>query len=158
MNKKGQIFEFTQKTIFWMMAGVIITAIVFTFAFMIANYKDKLMDVSLQLRAETIALRFTNIPECFAYQDPETGRVYPKVIDLSKFNDEQMVQCYFTDPEREYRDYHFGLTLENERLFVSTNKYVVVENFVIYKNVFVKDEGGLREDRLKISVQKEIQK
>ena len=106
MNRKAQ-FEVARKTIYWMIAGFLIVVIIFAFALMIATYKNRLTYVPPQLKADFIALRFTNIPECFAYQDLITKRVYPGVIDINKFDETRLFKCYHTDPVTGNQDYNF---------------------------------------------------
>ena len=101
--------------------GIVIAVVLLAFAITIANYKNNLTEVPPKLKASLIAMRFTNIPECFAYQDPETGRVYPGIIDLSKFTNEQMENCY---PTQSTHEINFKLRLQNKGLEILTNNYV----------------------------------
>lgn len=131
------VFDFTRKTIFWTLAGVVITIVVFAFVLGISGYLNKLTYVPEKLRAEFISLRFANIPECFAYQDPDTGRVYPGVLDLSKFTNEQMDNCYKTEPEKGYKDYNFRLKLKKNGAEVHSNNYFghAGDDFTLFKTV-----------------------
>ena len=154
MNRKAQ-FEVARKNIYWMIAGFIIAMIVLAFALTIANYKNQLTSLPPELKASLIAMRFANIPECFAYQDPETGRVYPRIIDLSKFNEEHLTQsCYSTAGTDEI---NFGLELLERDLSIKTNNYYNhddIDNFV--PEVLVKDGDQLTPDVLVIHVQVKI--
>jgi len=91
MNQKG-IFDVTRKSIYWMIAGIVITLVVLGFMMTLSSYKSKLISLPEGLRGEFIALRFTNIGECFAYQNE--GQTESGTIDLSKFNIEGMQRCY----------------------------------------------------------------
>jgi hypothetical protein len=149
-----EIYEASRKSIFWMIAGFVIVIIVFAYGFVLSGYTGKLTHISPQLRAEFIALRFANIPECFAYQDPVNGRVYPKVIDLMKFHPQQMDRCYFTDPEEGYKDYNFRLELVGQNISLASNNYFHQDDFILSKKVQVrKNDGTLAEDILNIKVQ-----
>lgn len=158
MNRKGEAspFDVARKAIYWLIAGTIITMVVFVYAFSLVGYKNQLVYIPPQLPAELISLRFTNIPECFAYQDAATGRVYPGIIDLNKFNDGVMEDCYHTEAEKGYEDYNFRLQLEKKGNTIRTNNYFNKDDFTIIKKVLVKDGMNLVEDNLLIYVQEKI--
>ena len=156
MNKKGQ-FEAARKTIFWLIMGFIITMIIIAYAILLAGYRNKLTYTPPDMKAEFIALRFSNIPECFAYSDPVNGRVYPGVIDINKFTKEQMDKCYFTEENEGYKDYNFGLSLKNQGKEVITNNYFNKDDFTIIKTVLVVTENGTwMDDTLYVYVQEKI--
>ena len=150
------IFGIARKTIFWMIAGFLIVMVILGFAIVLGSYQSKLTYLSPKLKADLISLRFANIPECFAYQDPVSGRVYPGIVDLNKFNNEQLFGCYHTNPEKGFKDYNFGLKLLNEDKFVHTNKYYNKIDFTITKKVLVKNGDEISKDDLYIYVQKII--
>ncbi len=155
MDKKGQ-FSYARKAIFWTVILVVITMIILFFAFMVANYKNSLADVPPKLRAELISLRFTNIPECFAFQ--ESGKTMPNVIDLEKFNEEQMNKCYRTAGSEGIKTINFRLTLVESGEEIITDKYFHHDKpgFIINKEVLVWKNGELVKDLLRIFVQEKI--
>ncbi len=155
MNRKAQ-FEPARKTIYWMMVGVVITIVVIAFAMIMASYKNKLTYVPEKLRAELISLRFVDAPECFAYQDSITGRVYPGTIDLSKFDNKTLFDCYHTEKEKGYKDYNFRLFLVGENKTLRTNNYFYKDDFTLFKSVLVKKGEQLVNDELRIYVQEKI--
>lgn len=148
-NKQGQ-FEL-RKMIYWMIAGVVITMVIFAFAMIISSYKNKLTIVPPKLRVELISLRFVNAPDCFAYQDEITGRVYPGVIDLSKFNEGRMDRCY---QSKSTKNFNFQLVLDNRTL--NTDEWKHKTDFTLFKNILVKEGEELKSTRLKIYVQEKI--
>jgi len=153
MNKKAQ-FEVARKSIYWMIAGFVITLVVIGFVLIIVNYRNALTEFPPELNAEFISLRFTNIPECFAYQDAETKRVYPGIIDLEKFTTERMEQsCYKTDPEKGHGTFNFELELRDKGVAIKTNNYFNAPVFTLRRNVFVKDANGISKDELLIHTQ-----
>lgn len=135
MDKKAQ-YEFGKKFIYWMIAGVVVSAVIVFTAFVISGYSDRLTSVPPELEADLISLRFTNIPECFAYQD-SSGRVYTSSIDLTKFNQERLNGCYSTDEELGRRDFNFELDLDGKKL--ETNKFFDITHFTLRRKVMVKD-------------------
>ncbi|MFH1682953.1 MAG: hypothetical protein ABIA37_04100 [Candidatus Woesearchaeota archaeon] len=152
MNNRAQ-FDVARKTIYWMMAGVVITIVVIAFAFVMANYKNKITTIPAEVRAELLVLRFVNNGDCFAY---ENGRTFPGVIDLTRFTNETLYHCYHTEQEEGYKDYNFGLTLVNENITLRTNNYFNKVDFVITKPVLVRKGTDLTNDVLRIYVQVKI--
>lgn len=152
-DKKGQ-FDVARKTIYWMMAGVVITIVVISFALVMANYKSKITYVPPELRAELLVLRLVNNGECFAYEDGQ--RTFPGVIDLDRFNNETLYHCYHTEQEKGYHDYNFGLMLINENKTLRTNNFFNKVDFVITKPVLVRKGAELSNDLLRIEVQVKI--
>ena len=155
MNKKGST-DVAWTTIYWMLAGVVISSVVLFFAFFVAGYENDVVAVPFKLQAAMTALRFANIPECFAYQDLETKRVYPGSIDIVNFNEKQLKQCYWPDNETGRREINFQLTLQQKGLSIQTNKYSEVPEFTIVKDVSIWEDGEFREDKLRIIVQRPI--
>ena len=156
-GKKGQ-FAVARKTIYWMIAGVIMAVIIIAFAGMIAGYKNKLTAIPMEVKAELIALRFTNIPECFAYMDSETQRISPGSIDLTKFNEEHLTgSCYYTEKAKGYKDFNFKFVLHSGVApEIHTNNYFGVGSHKIRRNVRVWKDGAFTSDRLTIYVQEKI--
>ncbi len=152
MNKKAQ-FGIARKAIYWTMTAVIITAIIFAFALTVAKYKNNLTRVPIEIKAEFISLRFTNIPECFAYQNSETNLVFPGTIDLEKFTNEQFLNCYNAGPSN-LRMLDFRLKLQDLDKEVKTAKYGNLVEDTIFKEVLVKKDEELVKDQLIIYIQK----
>jgi len=154
-GKKGEsAFEVAETSIFYIVILPIIALIVIAFVFFLNSYANKLAAVPDEIKAEIISLRFTNIPECFAYQDLETGRVYSGTIDLEKFNEEQMNECYFTDEDIGHEDFNFRLQLASRAPeFIKTNGYFNLDHFTLNKKVIVKDGDKFVVDTLLIFVQ-----
>ncbi len=150
------IFHVARKTIYWMIAGVVIAVVVLAFAFMIGGYRNKLTQIPPELRAELIALRFTNIPECFAVVNENTRTVMTNSIDLAKFKKETMDACYRPEQEKGIKTFNFRLQLKKEGKEVITNNYFHKDDFTLTKEVLVKKEGKFVPDQLVIYVQEKI--
>lgn len=153
INKKAQ-FDFTRKSIYWMIAGFILTIVVIAYVFVLAGYNSKLTYVDPKLRAEFLSLRFINNPDCFAYQDKETKITSSGIIDITKFTEQQLYNCYHTEKEQGYNDFNFKLVLENQQQEVITNNYFNKNDFTLYKEVVVRGKNTvLTKDRMIIYVQ-----
>jgi hypothetical protein len=156
MNKKGEdgsAYDLTRKSVYWAVAGVMLVIAVMIYVYFIGSMDSRLTYVSPKVYAEAISQRFANIPGCFAYQDPETERTYPGVIDLTKFTQDQMQKCYQTDLEKGYEDYNFRLLLKNKKVQVTTNNYFNADEFTLTKKVLLRDGENLILDEMIIYVQ-----
>lgn len=149
MNNKAQ-FEL-RKMIYWTVAMIVITMVVLASAMIMSSYGAKLKEVLPDLRAELISLRFVNTPECFAYQDLGTGRVFPGMIDLSKFNEETLNRCYQSGDRK---NFNFQLVLGDKKL--ETDKWVNVWDFILSKEVLVKDGEEIKPMTLEVYVLEKI--
>ena len=157
LNKKAQ-FDVARKTIYWMLAGIMITVVVFAFAMIIGSYKGSLTNVPANLRSELISLRFANVPECFAYQDNASNVVFPGIIDLKKFNEATLKECYSTEGTGGIKVFNFRLKIQQQGTEILTDKYYNLDqaDLTIYKEVLVKNGNNLEKDQLAIYVQERI--
>jgi hypothetical protein len=150
--KKAQV---SSQVIAWTIMVIIITGLLFGLFLVINTYTNKQAEISPRLQSEIIALRFANIPECFAFEDKNTGRVYPGLINLEKFNNEQLSKCYHTKEIGGFWTYNFELKLQQSEVKINTDKYVGSNNpaFTLFKEVAVKDGEEIIKDTLAIYVQ-----
>ncbi len=153
MNKKAQ-FEAARKTIYWMIAGVVIAMVVIGFAIVIAGYKNRLTEIPEELDAKFIALRFTNSEDCLAYQDPISGRVIPGMIDANKLTNDQINLCYLTEEKKGHYVYNFGLEIGGKS--IHTNNFYNDIDFTIQYDVLLNTGGTVTQETLIVSVQKSI--
>lgn len=162
MNKKAQdtspIFDPTEKSIYWLIAGVLVTIIVAIVIFTFSSYKNKLTYVPPPLPVEFLALRFTNIPECFAYVDKNTGQIYANSIDITKFNQEVLNRCYATEPEKGIKTFNFRLKLASSDQELLTNNYFHDDSpdLSMEKTILMFKDGKFQRDTLTIYVQEKI--
>jgi hypothetical protein len=146
MSKKGQ-FEL-RKMIYWTIAIIVITIVIFAFVMILSQYQGNLTKVPPRLKAELISLRFVNAPECFAYRDEI--KVYPGVIDMDKFNEERLSGCYQSGSTQ---NFNFQLVLEDKTL--ETDEWFNAVSDTLYKEVLIKGEE-MRKATLIIYVQEKI--
>ena len=155
LNKKGQGFDVARKTIYWILASILISVVVLAFAFGIAGYREKITRTPPELPAALIALRFTNIEECFAVIDSNTKAVITGTVDLQKFNEDTLLKCYATEQEQGFRTFNFRLKLVNSDKEIITNNYFNRDNpkLTLMKEVLVKKDQGWLKDQLIVYVQ-----
>ncbi len=153
--KRAQ-FDVARKTIYWMIAGIVITLVVIAFAFTLGSYRNKLTQVAPELRAELLSLRIVHNPYCFVWID-KFGVVHEGIIDLTKFTSAQMDLCYAPEKERGFQDFNFRLRLEQRGVEVMSNNYFHKDDFTLFKEVLVRDsQGVVIKDRLIIYVEEKI--
>lgn len=99
--------------------------------------------------------RFYNSPNCFAYQDENSWRVYSKLIDLEKFRNKEIMQRCFPSTNFKYA-FKFELEyIENqEKVITSTPNWVEISNFRLeQKNVLVYFNNKIKNAKLSIFIQ-----
>jgi hypothetical protein len=141
---------------FWLLFTFFVVGSFVLFAGATSMFKNRILTIPPNLHADLISQRFTNIPECFAFQDESTGRVYPGILDLNKFNQDQLNRCYITDEERGIKEFNFRLKLKDTE--ITTNKYFShdKDKLTLFKEVLIKDADSLQKDQLIIYVQERI--
>ncbi len=157
MNRKGQIseYEFTKEAVHLLIALFLIGLILGAFVALEVKMEARFTNVDPEMKAEFVTLRFANIPECFAYEDPVTGRVYPGVVDIEKFTEGQLFDCYHTAEVKEegVKEFNFRLTFSEREGELITNHYYHNNAFVLSREVLVLEEGVMKPDKLIIFVQ-----
>jgi len=155
MSNKAQ-FDSAVKTVYWIIAGFVIVTVVLVFAITLAGYKDRLTAVPPELKAELTSFRFTNNADCFALQETNTGKTMAGIIDLKKFNQSVLDNCYKTDDDViGIRQMNFQLVLRNFDRSISTNNYknAYQDKLTIQKEVLVWSSNKMEKDTLLIYVQ-----
>ncbi|MCX6706532.1 MAG: hypothetical protein NT001_00095 [Candidatus Woesearchaeota archaeon] len=111
-------YAFTHEFPLVAVLAIIIPLAAMVFAIFVTGYQ--VQENSFLGNSENVVIqsRFFNSPLCFAYQDTATNRVYPGIIDLSKFGQERMDLCYEV-PEN-YISGCFRIQLKN----LDTNKII----------------------------------
>ena len=152
MTDEG-IFDVASAFMFWTIAIFMITVVILTFAFVMGGYQNKLTKVPSELQADLIALRFINIPECFAAEQDSV--VMAGVIDITKFTKERFQACYDTEPREGIKTFNFRLELKQGKAILSDN-YFHNDKFILQKEVLVLQGGKGINDQLVIHVQEKI--
>jgi len=153
---EDDIFDVGRKTIYWMIAGFVMAMVMIAYVMIIGGYKARLTEVPNEIKSEFIALRFVNNPDCFAYQDPVTKRVFPFSIDVTKFKEEKRIdKCYLTEKEKGYKTFNFKLSL-GQYGSLQTNNYFEAPQSQKEYSVLVWDGAKFERDTLFIDVQETL--
>jgi hypothetical protein len=91
LNKKGSEQQgFTPWHL--LMAGVVFLIMGFLLFIIMKQYTDAFLVYDKEIPKNIYAYRAINT--CLAYQDPFTGRFYPGIIDVRKYNQRTLDNCY----------------------------------------------------------------
>ncbi len=148
-----------QEMFFYIIVGIIFTGMIFFLIFGIGTFKDRLVKTPPQLEAELLSLRFTSLPECFAYKD-EKGIMQPGILDAQKFNQDVLDKCYFTVRKQGFKSFSFRLQLQGADKELMTNHYKLNDrdDFTLIRQVLLRNSSGQHEDVLTIYVQHRLEK
>ena len=97
---------------FQFLAFGIATGIVMLIALFYVYGEGSQHEIPKGLEEMILAHRFSSTYNCFAYVEPLTGRTHPGVIDLLKFTENQMKNCYAS---AQYKS-EFNLTINQLNL------------------------------------------
>lgn len=137
-----------RKIIFYMAAAFAVTISFLFLAFVIPVNKAEIAIIPLDLENYLLSQRFFTSPTCFAFQDPETGRVSLGVIDMAKFNQANLDICYDT---RNTEVKAFRLTLDG--ITLETKNWEGFLDRAEITKVSVYDSGTIRKAEFLIQVQ-----
>jgi len=109
-SKKGSGYILGKKPLHLIIYLFFLTFTFLIFSFTITTEVGSTNTIPDNVETTVLISRFLNSPDCFAYQDEDTGRVYTGIIDLEKFNEATLEKCYFVDKDGPWA---FKLTLES---------------------------------------------
>jgi hypothetical protein len=93
-SKKGSGYILGKKPVYFIIVVLFLSVSFLLFSFAISSNISTSNKIPENVRLTVMVNRFLNSPECLAYMDDETGRVYPGIVDLSNFDNKHMVNCY----------------------------------------------------------------
>jgi len=88
MRKNGFI-----RAPFWIVNCIIILIFSFAMVMIITQFEDSLLE-NTDLQYYTLSQRIFNSRHCFAYHNSVLKRTTPGTIDLQKFNQDRMDECF----------------------------------------------------------------
>lgn len=141
-----------RKMIFY---GIFAVVAVFAFLLMvwvIPTSSSNIGDTPVGLEEYLALQRFLNSPLCFALQDKEINKAYPRIIDLKKFGNARLDTCY-NQAYTKSKAYRLMLTYNSKDIAVNTKNWEgFAENSkVMY--VYVYDEGNIQRSKLLVEIQ-----
>ena len=110
-GKKSQIAS--RKIVFYIIAAIVISIAFLLLVLIIPSKKSEIAIIPDGLENYLLTQRFFNSPSCFAFafQDEKTSRAYPWIIDLAKFNQNNLNDCYDAN-NKDVKAYRLTLSYE----------------------------------------------
>ena len=131
-SKRGSGYILGKKPMYFIILLICLTISLILFNFALMKEISSTTVIPDNLEMTILINRFLNSPDCFTYQDKETGRTYSGVIDLEKFTDKTLEKCYST---KDSNLKAFKLTLESLNPDIASKFDTEIErNFVLTPN------------------------
>ncbi|GEM_PF-4137792 len=154
-TKKGQgVFDFSSKSISWMILGSIAALVFVAFAIVLGVHQVNLSTSSVSLNIDSLLFRFTE--QCFAIEDDSRNVLVHNSIDLEKFTQENFNKCYTTNSQTGAKSLNFELVLPHLTKKIATNNYFSKADRTISTTVKVKEGSEIKERELIINVQENL--
>lgn len=109
MNKKSDI-AVEKALIYGFVVAILLSVLFIVLVFILGVDVVGYTKITPGLEEFIFIQRFLNSPQCFVYQEKDTGIFKPRVVDWSKFNEYSPNKCYSTSNENVAA---FGFILHN---------------------------------------------
>ncbi|MDP6547350.1 MAG: hypothetical protein QF917_00105 [Candidatus Woesearchaeota archaeon] len=118
------------------------------------TYSDRseISKIPLGLEDYILVQRFLNSPSCFAFQDEDTGRIYPNILDLEKLNKVNLDNCYNID-NTNMKAYRLTIDHGKNKITLNTKNWEGFLKKAETEYIFIKDNGEIKPAKLFIEVQ-----
>ncbi len=154
--------------IFMMIVRFIFVGIILLTVFMFIRISISHSFDTQETEANIISARLFYQPDCFIYQDPDTNRFYPNIIDLNQFTDDRINSCYsmrndsgyyaframlFDASNNQIKNITFNSVKFNlyENLYSSTSGKVI-DRFIKEIYVQYKESGNIKQGKIVIEL------
>ena len=92
MNKRGEIFNLTKEWIIWIIKAVVLFVVIGIIVIIVYIPINSELDID-GLKHSLLRQHLIYDKNCLAYED---DRVYPGIIDINKFNKNNIEKCFST--------------------------------------------------------------
>lgn len=137
INKKAQIAG--RKMIFYIVFAFIAAITFLLIVYMVSSDKSDISVIYPGLEDYLLTQRFLLSQECFAYQD-DSGRTYPWTIDIRKFTQNNLDECYTAD-KTNVKAFRLTLSYGASKTTLSTKNWEGFLKKAETKKVEVYDQG-----------------
>lgn len=141
-----------RKVIFYLVAVLVITAAFFLIVWFVSTGKTQISEITPGLENYLIIQRFLTSPSCFVFEEKDIGRAYSSMLDLKKFNQQNLDKCYNIEGTK-VKAYRLTLKYGAEEKSLATRNW---EGFIKKsetKKIYVYDEGKIIRGKLIIEMQ-----
>ena len=155
-SKRGSGYLLGKKPMYFLAVLFYLAFAFLFFSFFISSNITSANTIPANVKTTVLINRFLNSPDCLAYEDEETGRAYPGIIDIKKFDDNQIKKCYSTSEDKSY-SFRFELESSNpdfKKKVCSTPNFGARRFNKISQYVLIYDGENIYPGILLISIQK----
>ena len=150
LNKRAD--ESGSKAIFYIIFGVVAAILFLIASWMIPNYKSYIGIIPTGLENYLLSERFFDSHYCFAFQEEDTNRVHLDTIDLSKFTQDNLDECY-NAADTQVKAYRLTLNYNDEKISISTKNWEGFLQEARTKHISVYNQGEIQRAEILIEVQ-----
>lgn len=150
MNKKSQISG--RKILFYAIVSFMSAIIIFFMIFFINYKRSEIADIPIGVEDYLISYRFLNSPMCFAFEDKESKRSYPQVIDIEKFTEQNLNNCYSAKGTN-VKAFRLTLSYGTDKKTIATSNWQGFIKSGKTIQAFVYDKNQLQKAELFIEIQ-----
>ncbi len=158
-DKKAQAYEILE---YYLVRIPFILILVAIFLYMASSFENNALQ-SHDVRKEIIQNRIFYSANSITYFDPNSGRVYPHIVDIERFNNLQLDQAFWT---KENNQLSGKLELTNTELnktevaYINEDQYErwkhytkfeQYDNFIEKKLVLIREDGKLYQGVIKLN-------
>lgn len=148
-NKKSSISG--RKVLFYAIFSVIAAISAMLILYFVSSNKSAIAEIPFGLEDYLITQRFLNSPLCFTFQD-ESGRTYPWIINLEKFNQANLDKCYQAS-DTKVKAYRLTLSYGNGKSTIATKNWEGFLKRAETKQIFVYNKGNIQKAELFMEMQ-----
>ena len=149
-NKKADMSA--RKIIFYGIFGFLAVVAFLLLVWITSTNRSEISKIPPNLENHLLVQRFLNSPFCFAFQDEEINKIYPGIIDLTKFNEDNLNKCYNAE-DTNVKAYRLTLSYNNEKISINTKNWEGFLKKAETKHVSVYDDGIIQRGELLIEMQ-----
>lgn len=159
MNKKSQAYQILE---YYLVRIPFILILVGLFVYMASSLESNALQ-SHDVRKQIIQNRIFYSPNSITYFDLESGRIYPHIIDMERFNNLQLDQAFWTK-ENKLLTGKIDLTNvdlnKTETAYINEDQYErwkhytkfdQYDNFIEKKLVLIREDGKLYQGVIKLN-------
>lgn len=149
-GRKGDISG--RKVIFYIVFSFIAAIVFLLVVYMVTSDKSKITEILPGLEEYLLIQRFLTSPNCFAYQDADSGKVYAWTIDLQKFNENNLNKCYSAS-DTKVKAFRLSLSYGTLKTAISTKNWEGFLKKGETRQVYIYDRGQIKTGELFIEIQ-----
>lgn len=150
LGKKADISG--RKMIFYIVVAILLSVALLFVVIIVPSRNSQISEIPFGVENDILIERFVSSPYCFIFQDKDTKRSFPLLIDRQRFTQENIEQCYGSDSTNT-KGFRLTLTFENQKLTITTKNWQGFIKKAETKQVSVYDNGKMQSGELYIEIQ-----